>query len=65
MIDQEFDLDAAQVQLQTIKDNISDDTVLIIVADHGHVDRGGHGGTASELLDVALAPHMRMRLITV
>ena len=65
MTEQEFDLDVAQAQLQTIKDTISDDTVLVIVADHGHVDRGGHGGTASELLDVPLPPHMRMRLMAV
>jgi hypothetical protein len=31
-----------------------DRTVLIIVSDHGHVDRGGHGGTDQVLRDVPL-----------
>ena len=29
-------------------------TVVIVTADHGHVDRGGHGGTESEVLQVPL-----------
>ena len=29
-------------------------TVLLIVSDHGQVDRGGHGGTAAELLKTPL-----------
>jgi len=33
---------------------MSDDTVVVITADHGHVDAGGHGGYTNELLDVPL-----------
>ena len=29
-------------------------TVVIVTADHGHVDRGGHGGTEPEVLEVPL-----------
>lgn len=33
---------------------LDNDTVMFIVADHGHVDRGGHGGIDKKLIEVPL-----------
>eukprot|EP01114_Cavostelium_apophysatum_P007944 TRINITY_DN2016_c0_g1_i2.p1 TRINITY_DN2016_c0_g1~~TRINITY_DN2016_c0_g1_i2.p1 ORF type:complete len:1015 (-),score=212.19 TRINITY_DN2016_c0_g1_i2:78-3122(-) len=40
--------------LHEIIDTIDEETVLWIVADHGHVDRGGHGGVSEVLRSVPL-----------
>jgi len=40
--------------LDRLTDAVDDDTVVMIFADHGHVDRGGHGGIQDELLKVPL-----------
>ena len=34
--------------------NLPDDSILMIVSDHGHVDRGGHGGISDDILNVPL-----------
>lgn len=38
--------------LRNIIDRLNQDTVLVITADHGHVDAGGHGGTEESVLQV-------------
>lgn len=38
--------------LQELMHAVDDDTVVVMVSDHGHIDRGGHGGIAEVLLDV-------------
>lgn len=40
------------VQVEAIRAGISGSTVLVYLSDHGHMDRGGHGGTASVLTEV-------------
>jgi hypothetical protein len=38
---------------------VDNDTVVMFVSDHGHVDRGGHGGVDSVLLEVPLFIYKR------
>ena len=45
--------------LQQMLEAMEPDTVAIIVADHGHVDVGGHGGIAHELRDIPLLVYKR------
>ncbi|KNC52573.1 uncharacterized protein AMSG_12136 [Thecamonas trahens ATCC 50062] len=40
--------------LDELTDALDDDTVVFIFADHGHVNRGGHGGVQDELTNVPL-----------
>ena len=40
--------------IQSIVDALDSSTLLIITADHGHLQRGGHGGVEPELLDVPI-----------
>jgi predicted AlkP superfamily pyrophosphatase or phosphodiesterase len=41
--------------LQAVNDHpLSNDTVVIVTSDHGHIDAGGHGGNADVLRDVPL-----------
>eukprot|EP00759_Apiculatamorpha_spiralis_P026586 PhF_6_TR29401/c0_g1_i1/m.43404 len=40
--------------IMKIVDTLGNDTLLIITSDHGHVQRGGHGGVSTELRDTPL-----------
>lgn len=42
------------VLLTKIYDWLDEDTVMFVVADHGHIDRGGHGGVDKKLIEVPL-----------
>ncbi|KNC99202.1 uncharacterized protein SPPG_05457 [Spizellomyces punctatus DAOM BR117] len=50
--------DKAQI-LRNVFTNIGNDTVVIVVADHGHVDSGGHGGTNPVLMNTFMLTYMK------
>jgi len=47
-------LKASDLLLKIIQ-RIDDETLLIVLSDHGHLDRGGHGGTEKEVMNIYLA----------
>lgn len=44
----------AEVLLQNVVDRLDDDTLLVVMGDHGMTDRGDHGGDSREEVDAAL-----------
>ena len=40
--------------MDTLLSSVDDNTLVIITSDHGHVDRGGHGGVSEVLRDTPL-----------
>lgn len=48
-------LSKASDLLLKIIQRIDDETLLIVLSDHGHLDRGGHGGTEKEVMNIYLA----------
>ena len=45
--------------LRRIMEVVDEDTIVAVTADHGHVDAGGHGGVANEVLEVPLMLYRR------
>lgn len=47
-------LEEAETLLQNVVDRLDDDTLLIVMGDHGMTDRGDHGGDSRDEIDAGL-----------
>jgi phosphatidylinositol glycan class O len=57
-------LDEAEDLLQKVVERLDDDTLLVVIGDHGMTDRGDHGGDSREEIDAALWVYSKGPILT-